>query len=200
MLEASSETLALIKTLEWGAIPFDLTHKILRGIWEMKKFVKCSAALSLVASLGLAATAAHADTATATATAVIVDDVTLTKDADLSFGSLAAGATAGTATVGTNGIVSCTGGTVCPSGTTATGTAAAFSIAGTTGLNVAVNVPATVQLVSGTDTMDVTLSSSSTGMVLDGTDAFTVTGTLAVAANQAAGTYTKDFDVEVIYQ
>ncbi len=65
-----------------------------------------------------------------------------------------------------------------------------------------ISLPLTsITLTSGTDSMTVSgLASDVASIVLDGTDAFTVGGSLAVAANQAAGTYTGSFSVDVDYQ
>jgi len=164
-------------------------------------FMKSKVAIaSTVLAAALASTSAHAATANADATATILEQVTVTKSADLDFGTIVVGATGGTVDISTAGARTCAAALVCSGAVTA----AAFDVDGTTGEVVDVTVPANVTLTSGTGptatSMTATLSGSDATITLDGTDAFTVGGSLAVGANQAAGDYSGTFTVTVDYQ
>lgn len=168
-----------------------------KGTTQMKIQMIKALAGSAVIALGLSASAANAATASANATAEILSQVSVTKTADLAFGTVAIGTSGGTVAVSTAGARSCGSGLVC-SGTTA---AAGFTVSGAVGQTVGVTVPATVTLNDGgSNNMTATLTSSASSIVLDGTDAFTVGGTLTVGGTQAAGTYAGSFTVTVNYQ
>jgi hypothetical protein len=162
----------------------------------MKKFVKfVAAAAALTAGVS---SAQAANTASASATAVIIAPVSVAKNTDLDFGSIAANLTAsGDVTIDAAGARNCGVGLACSGSTTAAG----FTITGVTGQNVSIGLTdSTIQLTSGANTMDVQLVPSVSSMALDGTDTFAVGGTLTVGAAQAAGNYTGTFQVEVNYQ
>jgi hypothetical protein len=160
-------------------------------------FMKAALVCAATVVVGLGGTAAHAATGTADVSATILDAVTVTNTADLLFGNIAAGAAPATVSISAGGTVNC-GGLVC----NGTQNPAGFSVTGTAGQTVGISLPLTsITLTSGTDSMTVSgLASDVASIVLDGTDAFTVGGSLAVAANQAAGTYTGSFSVDVDYQ
>jgi len=168
------------------------TQRILRfyGDQIMKKFTTAA----LVSTIFLGAAPAYAATASADAFANILEEVVVTKTADLNFGTIVVGATGDTVSVSTAGVVSC--GTLVCSGTTA---AAAFGVTGTVGETVTVTVDPSVTLTSGANTMTATLTSSDTTLTLAGADSFTVGGDLAVGNAQASGVYSGTFDVTVNY-
>jgi len=149
---------------------------------------------ALVAGFG--ASSAQAATASATARATILRQVTLTKTADLDFGTIITAATASTVAVSPAGVRSCGTGLTCTNAVTA----AAFGIVGTTGQTVTLAATGPVTLTSGANTMTATLATSAATRVLTGTDSFTVGGTLNVGGNQADGVYTGSFNVTVDYQ
>ncbi|WP_164118478.1 DUF4402 domain-containing protein [Sphingorhabdus sp. Alg239-R122] len=152
---------------------------------------------SAVLAAALVSTSANAATANADARATILEQITVTKTSDLDFGTVVVGATGGNVALSSaDGSVSCDAALVC-SGTT---TAAAFDVTGTAGETVDITVDPSVNLVSGGNSMTASLSGSDASLVLAGGDSFTVGGTLAVAANQAAGDYVGNFDVTVEYQ
>ncbi|WP_293880854.1 DUF4402 domain-containing protein [Sphingomonas sp.] len=152
---------------------------------------------SAMLALALGATSAQAaNTATATATASILKQVSVTKTADLNFGTIVTGTTAATVVISPAGGRTCGTGLVCTNAVTA----AAFGIVGTTAQTVTLAAAGPVTLTAGANTMSATLQTSSATRVLNGTDSFTVGGTLSVAANQADGVYTGSFSVTVDYQ
>jgi hypothetical protein len=160
------------------------------------QMLKALAATAVVA-LGFSASAANAATASADATATILAQVSVAKDTDLAFGTIAIGTSGGTVAISTAGARACGTGLVC-SGTVG---AAGFTITGVSGQNVGISVPASVSLSDGgTNTMSASLTSSASTLTLDGTDNFSVGGTLTVGAAQAAGAYTGTFAVTVNYQ
>lgn len=167
-----------------------------------KIFVK-AAALAAVAAMGLSANAAHAANATASAKANILTSVSVTKTADLDFGTIAPSNTAvSTVQVSGTGAVTCGTNLVC-SGTTS---AAGFTVAGAAGQTVSISADKTVTLNNTTTagtSMTASLTPSVPSLVLTSTaanNAFAVAGTLSVAAGQAEGAYSGTFQVDVNYQ
>lgn len=159
------------------------------------RFIK-AALVGTVAAASLAATGANAATATADAKAQILQQVTVTKNADLDYATIVTGAAASTVVVSPLGVRTCGLGLVC----TGTATAADFSVAGTVGQVATVSVPASVSLTSGANSMSSTLLSSAATLTLALTNNFTVGGTLSVGANQPDGAYVGNFTVTVNYQ
>ncbi len=161
------------------------------------------AALAAV-SFGSAANAAT--TASATATAEILSTLAIVNNTGLRFGTIAVNG-AGSATVGGDGSTSCSASLVC-AGTRAP---ASYTITGSDTVGVALTVPTTnatltyVGWLGGGAAPTMTVSGFNayfpTGTTLvGGTTTVQVGGVLAVAAAQAAGTYSGSFDVSVEYQ
>lgn len=144
---------------------------------------------------------AQAATGTGSATVEILEAITVTEDTGLNFGLISPSASIGTVDVTELSARSCSGGVTCVG--TGTAAAGAFTITGTTDANVQVTLPADVTLTGpGTD-MTATLSSaaeSGTLALTGGAATFNVAGSLAVGANQAAGTYNGTYTVTVNYQ
>lgn len=162
--------------------------------------------LSAFAALLLAcATNASAQgvSATANAEASIVSPITITKNTDLRFGNIAAGASAGTVVLSPAGARTPSGVTL-PT-TTGTVTAATFTVNGTPGYTYSITLPSSpLTLNNGANTMTVNAFTSTptpTGTLVGGTDALNVGATLNVGAAQAPGTYTSasPFTVTVNY-
>lgn len=140
----------------------------------------------------------------ATATTALLHPITVIKRADLDFGYVAAGTTAGTVVIDPNtNIASATGGAILLGGAPQ---AAAFI--GAAGSSNVVNIkvpkqPVILTRAGGTQTM------TATKFEVEGLDKrnvarlvafeFRVGATLNVAANQAEGTYVGTFDVTVQY-
>lgn len=162
------------------------------------------AGIAALAAASFASTAHAADTATASATAEILSTISVTKDADLVFGSIAVNAD-GTYVLGADGNYTCSGGLVCtgsrnPAVFTVTGTAANVGVAAS------VN-QASIVLTHATDNTKTFLLDSFTTYfpagtsMVSGSTVFGVGGTLHIAsANALQGTYTGSFDVTVEYQ
>ncbi|MBA3895617.1 MAG: DUF4402 domain-containing protein [Sphingomonadaceae bacterium] len=162
---------------------------------QMIKAALCGTALL---ALGLGATSAQAATATAFAKAKILKQITVTKSADLDFGTIVTGAAASTVTVSSAGVRTCGAGLTC----TNPATAAAFGVTGTSGAVVTLAAAGPVTLTgSNGGTMSATLNTSAATMTLTaGPDPFTVGGVLSVGANQTDGVYQGSFTVTVDYQ
>ena len=158
--------------------------------------IKAALLSAVVLASGMAATSANAATATATARANILRQLTVTRTADLDFGTIVTGAAAATVAVSSGGARTCGAGLTC----TGTVSAANFNVVGTVGSVVTTSVGGTVTLTSGGNNMTATLAGSGATITLDGTDDYAVGGTLSVGANQADGVYTGTFTATVNYQ
>ena len=159
-----------------------------------------SIVLGMLAISAIVPATSHAATATANSSVTIIAPVTVTKTADLVFGSVAPSASAGTVVMSAAG--SRTGTNVTLSSTT-TGNAAAFNLTGNANSTFAVTLPSSTTLTGPGTSMTVnafTSNPSGTGTFNgSGTATLTVGATLAVGANQAAGSYTGTFSVTVDY-
>jgi hypothetical protein len=142
------------------------------------------------------------DSESATASANIMRSISLTKQADLSFGTIIASAIAGSVTVdAASGAQSDTGG----ASTFQAGNRAQFVVNGEPSFAFSVTYPASVTLTNpSNDTMSASLLSDLTGDQgnLDGAGAanFSIGGTLNVNADQPSGAYLGTFEVTVAYQ
>jgi hypothetical protein len=151
---------------------------------------------SAIALIGFAATSNAQVSASANVEATIVTPIGITKNVDLVFGNVAVGASAGTVVLNHDGTRTKEGGVTLPV-TTGTVTAAKFTVVGVDGYTYSITLPTapvTITRQSGTETMTVNEFVSSvgaTGTLTGGSEIVTVGGTLNVAANQVAGTYTK---------
>lgn len=160
------------------------------------------AAALLIAAPGAALSATPP--AQSSATALLLRPLSLIKKKDLDFGTLAASATAGTATIDpTTGTVTTTGGVTVVSGASSP---AVFVGAGSKNAPFQIRVPTgpvTITRVGGTETMTVsnwTLDGATNRHVAANTAfEFKVGANLAVAANQVPGTYVGTFQVTVHY-
>ena len=165
--------------------------------------------LTVLAAL-TSAPAAYAQTSNSDATAVTIGPMSVVKVADLNFGNLVAGTSAGSMTVNTaNGNVNVTGGVVRAGGGTSR---ANFIIYGPQNQIVRIRIPSTI-LINRTggganmriDRMSVGNANRSLGTNVVGrlsrTGVFdlTVGGRLRVNANQQEGGYTGTFDMTVDY-
>ncbi len=151
-------------------------------------------------SLAIAAVApAQADTKTASATATVIVPLTITKTADLRFGSFAPTASAGSVTISTGGARSSSNVQLSALNV---GGAAGFSVAGDTTATYAITLPGSATLTNGANSMTIgsfTSNPSATGTLVAGAGTVAIGGTLAVGASQAAGSYTGTFSVTMDY-
>jgi hypothetical protein len=152
-----------------------------------------------IAALGFS-TSASAATASATAQANILTSLSVTAtDALLDFGTIANSGVGGNVTVNAStGARTCTPGLVCTAGAPGVAT---FHVAGESGLPVAISFTnQTIQLQSGANVLPLTLASQYSTLVLGPTgNDFNVGGTLTLATNQAAGVYSGQLEVVVVY-
>ena len=143
--------------------------------------------------------------ATAAASATIVAPIAIAKNVDMNFGGIVPSATAGSVVLSAAASPSRTPTNVTlPTALTGTVTSAKFTVTGGSGSAYSVTLPGTASTLTATGgaTMTVaTFTSSNTGTLTGGSDILYVGGTLSVAANQAAGTYTTStpFSVTVNY-
>lgn len=163
---------------------------------------KLALATTAIFALGLGSTGASAAPASANAVAKakILKQLTITRNADLDFGTIVTGTAASTVAIDASGARTCGAGLTCSQ----TPTAARFTVTGSNNTVVTVTAPTSVTLASGTNNMTASLTvqptlnlgnSGNTGTSL----AFG--GTLNVGANQADGVYASpDFAVTVNYQ
>lgn len=176
---------------------------------KQARFTSNGFKLAVMALALCGAGSAMAATATATSTSTVITPIAITNTANLSFGNIAGGGTAGTVTVSPNGTRAVTGGTVTAGGSP---TAAQFSVTGQSGLTYAIDLSGTSATLSdgGSNSMaftsisDTTASAITTGNATSGTltggaQTIYVGGALTVGANQAAGTYSGTINVAVNY-
>jgi hypothetical protein len=164
-----------------------------------------------IITLALAATALAAPafaqssaSVTVNSTGRIIAPITLTKDADLAFGTIIKPNTGnGTVTIGTGADTVAVTGT----GTASMGTAsrAKFTVGGEGGQTYAITVPASFNLSNGGNDVTVTLTSSATTGTLSGTlgasgsQTFQVGGSFTIPSTQATGNYAGSFTVTTAY-
>ncbi|RZI99477.1 MAG: DUF4402 domain-containing protein [Brevundimonas sp.] len=173
--------------------------------------IRILAAAVALAVLGFAAPALAQSTASTTGTGsiTVIRPLTITKNADLKFGSVVRPSTgSGNVVVSAAGARSVTGSVVALSSGDTPG-AAQFTVAGEGAQSVSVTIPATFSMANGSDTLTVTTSNSLTGSAAAqtlsgtigsaGTLAFNVGGTVPVASTTATGAYTGTFTVSAAY-
>jgi len=171
----------------------------------MKKTVFLLASLFVMMLATQQMKAQNGDDASAIAAANIITPIQILKAADLSFGNIVAGTTAGTVTVSHGGSRTKTGGVTSPAATPGTITAAKFNISGLPNATYSITLPTSITITKngGSETMTIENFNSDpngTGTIgIDGTQILAVGATLNVGESQAAGTYQGDFSVTVAY-
>lgn len=167
--------------------------------------MKTRLVLLVVAIIGFSSASFAQATATATATATVVTPISISKNADMSFGNIAVSASSGgTVVLATAGTRTSTSGVTLPA-TAGTVSAASFTVNGTGSYTYAITLPGSVTLThtNGVDVMTAssfTSNPSGTGALTSGTQNVAVGATLTVAAGQVAGVYTSgNFNVTVNY-
>ena len=173
----------------------------------MRKTVFLLASLFVMMLATQRVNAQNSASAQAKATATIVQAISIDKLADLQFGKIIAGSTAGQVQIQTDGSRTIAAGDVVLFNQGSDHQAAAFTVNGTPNESYYVKLPTddgnTISLEGpqGTDPLIITSLVHDGGGTLDGNgqDLFSVGGTLSVKANQPAGEYTGTFDVIVAY-
>lgn len=169
------------------------------------KFFTLSAAIFAFSTISFGQ---DTDNATASAGANIISPLTITKVSDLHFGDLVPSTTESvTVVMGQSGTITSEAQYYLSTGTR---TAASFTITGQPSHSYKIVADQTVTLVgqgaaSGstmTLTFDPNLSITGTSITMpsSGTETLNLGGSLVLAANQASGTYTVNFDVTVAYE
>ncbi len=170
------------------------------------RFAKIAVAVGAIGLAGGLQSSVQAAGTTATATATVATAIGIAKTVDMSFGTIAATAIAGTVVLGTDGSRTCTD-VDCLSGSP--GAAASFDVTGEGANTYSITLPSAAVPLTGpgspaTD-MDATAFVSNptpTGTLSGGAQTLLVGATLAVAnaATQTAGAYTSAaFTVTVNY-
>jgi hypothetical protein len=169
----------------------------------MKKMMFLFASLLFVAVLTSSVNAQTASsTANAEASARIIAPLEILKVADLKFGNIAAGPSAGTVVIATDDARTKSGGvTLIAAGNVSN--AASFDIVGYPDGTFTIDIPESIIISADDEEMTVdnfvsNLGASST-LNTDGEANLKVGATLNVEANQAPGLYTGSFDVTVAY-
>lgn len=133
--------------------------------------------------------------------AVAQTALAVARNADLSFGKIVAGASAGSVTIAPDGSRSSGGGTILGNATTAG--AAQFTVTGDPLTSYSITLPASTTLSSNTGSLTVdTFKSSPEGVgTLDGQgqQTLSVGATVHVAGGQTTGSYSGSFTVLVSY-
>lgn len=171
-------------------------------------FLKTLTAAATLAAVAVAVPAfAQSASTTGTGSITIVRPLTVTKNADLQFGTVVRPASGnGTVVVSNAGARSFTGG-ITGLATGATPGAAQFTVEGEGGQSVSVTVPQTFQLVNGSDSLQVTTSNNlsgstqtlSNGLGSSGNMTFKVGGSVPVSNGTPLGVYTGTFTVSASY-
>lgn len=164
----------------------------------MKKLKLLAAAATL--SMMMAPGQVFAESATFSASATILEALSLTKNADLSFASIIpSSSTAGTVVVSPASARTCGAGLTCSGAVSA----ADFTVAGADGASYALTLPGSANIAFGANTMLVDNFTTSligaTGTLSGGSDSFQLGASLNVGAAQVAGAYTGSFTVTVEY-
>lgn len=165
----------------------------------LKITVKIFALATLILGFASTSFAQNSANATATATATLLAPLSITKTADMNFGTLAVSATAGTVVLDYADGVTSTGGVKLFGGAPST---ASFTVTGEGKKIFNISYPATITLggsVSGNLIVDNILCDKvNTGTLLDnGSLVLKVKGTLNVPANSVAGIYTNTAGLKV---
>jgi hypothetical protein len=162
------------------------------------KYIIAACAAAAVAPLTAAPVPATTD---ASGKALILIPLTLTKVADLDFGTVIPASSSGTVTIAADGSGQSTTGGVTPV-TSVTGTRAVFAGAGSPNQQVAIFLAPPASLSDGAGhSMGISLGLESSSVTIDSTHAFFVGvgGTVNVGPNQADGLYTGTFTVLAQY-
>lgn len=181
----------------WMLPPFDNFDG---GDHEMKTVLtKAALAATMLVAFAPSVQAAPAQTS-ATAKARVLKQLTISRNADLDFGTIVHGAAASTVIVNSAGAATCGAGLTCTGSTSA----ADFTVTGTNNTIVTVSAPATVNLTNGA-TGSMTASLAAPATLALGNSGSTGTplrfgGTLNVGASQEDGAYSATFNVSVDYQ
>ncbi|MGD8570671.1 MAG: DUF4402 domain-containing protein [Gammaproteobacteria bacterium] len=158
--------------------------------------------LSILLLTGFLTVPAFAASAQATVSVKVVRHITVTNKANMSFGHLSVGETAGAVVLGQDGSRNPTGGVILETG--GSSTPASFTATGEPNTSFAVTLPEFITMTdSGGNAMTVDSFNSTagnTGKFDDtGKQELNVGATLRVNANQALGNYTGSMNISINY-
>lgn len=163
----------------------------------MKTIIKIFALAILI--LGFAFTSFAQSSATATVSATLLTPLSITKTADMNFGTVAVSATAGTVALDYNNVTTVTDGVTKFNGITPS--TAAFKITGENNKAFGITYPSTVTLagsVAGSLIVDnIICDKGAVGTLEGGTLVLKVKGILNIPANSVAGIYTNTTGLKV---
>lgn len=169
----------------------------------MRKTVLLLASLFVMVLATQRVNAQNQASVSANATATIVKSISIEKNADLQFGKIIAGSTAGQVQIQTDGSRTIAAGDVVLFNQGSDHQAAAFKTIGSPNATYSLSFPSSVSLTGPTGSDPMTIEGfvhSATGTLsASGEETFNVGATLNVGANQAAGEYTGTFSVTAAY-
>jgi len=169
----------------------------------MRKTVFLLASLFVMMLATQGVNAQNQASVTANATATIVKSISIEKNADLQFGKIIAGSTAGQVQIQTDGSRTIAAGDVVLFNQGSDHQAAAFKTIGSPNATYYLSFPSSVSLTGPTGSDPMTIEGfvhSATGTLsASGEETFNVGATLNVGANQAAGEYAGTFSVTAAY-
>lgn len=159
---------------------------------KMKNMNKVIA--SAIAVIGFATTSNAQATATASTTAVLVTPISIQKNVDMHFGTVAASGTAGTVALDYADGRAAVGGTSLPAGSTLQKTAQ-FTVTGEGNSSFSIAIPTAPITLSDGGSASMTVSDfaaeqGASSLLVGGTKVVKVKATLNVGVAQTAGTYT----------
>jgi hypothetical protein len=169
----------------------------------MRKTVFLLASLFVMVLATQRVNAQNQASVSANATATIVKSISIEKNADLQFGKIIAGSTAGQVQIQTDGSRTIAAGDVVLFNQGSDHQAAAFKTIGSPNATYYLSFPSSVSLTGPTGSDPMTIEGfvhSATGTLsASGEETFNVGATLNVGANQAAGEYAGTFSVIAAY-
>ncbi|WP_129595552.1 DUF4402 domain-containing protein [Seramator thermalis] len=169
----------------------------------MRKTVLLLASLFVMVLATQRVNAQNQASVSANATATIVKSISIEKNADLQFGKIIAGSTAGQVQIQTDGSRTIAAGDVVLFNQGSDHQAAAFKTIGSPNATYYLSFPSSVSLTGPTGSDPMTIEGfvhSATGTLsASGEETFNVGATLNVGANQAAGEYAGTFSVTAAY-
>lgn len=174
----------------------------------MKHSLKLALAALALSAIAAPAMAQSSATQSTTASVKIVQPITLTKDADLAFGTIVKPTSgSNTVTIGTGSDTPQLGGGGDAALATSTTSRAAFTVGGEGGQTFSISVPSSVTMTrsGGSETLSVTLTASGSSGTLSGTmgsagsATFKVGGAFTVASTTVSGSYSGSFNTTVAY-
>jgi hypothetical protein len=169
----------------------------------MRKTVFLLASLFVMVLATQRVNAQNQASVSANATATIVKSISIEKNADLQFGKIIAGSTAGQVQIQTDGSRTIAAGDVVLFNQGSDHQAAAFKTIGSPNATYSLSFPSSVSLTGPTGSDPMTIEGfvhSATGTLsASGEETFNVGATLNVGANQAAGEYAGTFSVTAAY-